>query len=198
MTSTRDFLPMLVFAIVMLSWLIFAGVFIFRQRPETAPDQKRDRGSIPGVVLQGLSYAVVWSIHRLLFTPIVLANKPVEITLSFLAIVSAVGSVVFVMSAVKTLGKEWSLTARLVEGHKLATEGPYRFVRHPIYTAMLGMLLATGLAISRWPALVLAMVIFFIGTAIRIRTEERLLREAFGAEFEVYKGRVSALVPGLY
>jgi protein-S-isoprenylcysteine O-methyltransferase Ste14 len=198
MTSTRDLLPMLVFAIVMVCWFVFAGAFIFRQRPKAAADQKRDRGSIPGVVLQGLSYAVIWSIHRPLFTPIVSASKPVEIALSFVAIGSAVGSVVIVMSAVKTLGKEWSVTARLVEGHKLATEGPYRFVRHPIYTGMLGMLLATGLAISRWQALVLAIITFFIGTAIRIRSEERLLLEAFGAEFDAYKGRVSALVPGLY
>ena len=102
------------------------------------------------------------------------------------------------MSAVRVLGKEWSVTARLVEGHKLATRGPYRFMRHPIYTGMLGMLLATGLAISNWFSLLAAIVIFLIGTIIRVRSEERLLREEFGSQFEDYARRVAALLPGVY
>jgi protein-S-isoprenylcysteine O-methyltransferase Ste14 len=85
-----------------------------------------------------------------------------------------------------------------MEGHKLATEGPYRFVRHPIYSGMLGMLLATGLVISHWLALIAAIVICFIGTVIRIKSEERLLREALGPEFESYARSAPALVPGLY
>ena len=101
-------------------------------------------------------------------------------------------------TALRTLGKEWSLTARLVEGHKLATTGPYAYVRHPIYTGMLGMLLSTGLAVSHWVAIIVALVIFFAGTIIRVRSEERLLREAFGEEFENYAQRVRAIVPGLY
>ena len=103
-----------------------------------------------------------------------------------------------ITAAVKTLGKEWSLTARLVEGHKLATTGPYAYVRHPIYTGMLGMLLATGLAASHWAAILIALVVFFAGTIIRVRSEEKLLREAFGDQFENYSRRVPAILPGLY
>jgi protein-S-isoprenylcysteine O-methyltransferase Ste14 len=44
-----------------------------------------------------------------------------------------------VISAVRALEKEWSVTARLVEDHKLATHGPYRLVRHPIYTGIMGL-----------------------------------------------------------
>jgi protein-S-isoprenylcysteine O-methyltransferase Ste14 len=60
------------------------------------------------------------------------------------------------------------------------------------------MLLATGLAISQWAALLVALIIFFIGTTIRVRSEEKLLREAFGEKFEVYARNVRAFVPGLY
>ena len=151
-----------------------------------------------GVVLQGLSYVIVWSVHRRFFSPIFRVNRVLEVILALITAVIAFGSVWIVMAAVRTLGKEWSVTARLVEGHKLATDGPYRFVRHPIYIGMLGMLLATGLAISHWAALIAALVIFFIGTIIRVRSEERLLREQFGAEFDQYKRQVVALIPGLY
>jgi protein-S-isoprenylcysteine O-methyltransferase Ste14 len=144
---------------------------------------------------------LVWGVHREYFTPIVSGNELgelISIAASVLAILAAIGSVWLITAAVKTLGKEWSLTARLVEGHKLATSGPYARVRHPIYTGMLGMLVATGLAYSRWLALLVAVVIFFIGTMIRVRSEEKLLREAFGKDFENYAQRVPAIVPGLY
>jgi protein-S-isoprenylcysteine O-methyltransferase Ste14 len=198
MTVTLEFLPTLVFAVVMLCWFVFAGVFFFRKKPPSTPDQKRDRGSIIGFALQGLSYAIVWTLHREAFTPFISVSKPMEITASAFAILAAASSVILIMTAVKTLGKEWSVTARLVEGHKLATSGPYAYVRHPIYTGMLGMLLATGLAISHWRALLAALAIFLMGTLIRIRREEKLLREAFGQEFDDYSRRVPAIIPGLY
>lgn len=196
-----EFLPTIVFVVVMVCWFVFAGVFIFRKKPPAPPDRKREPGSLIGVALQGVSYGLVWGVHREYFTPIVSGNELREliaIAASALAILAAIGSVWLITAAVKTLGKEWSLTARLVEGHKLATSGPYARVRHPIYTGMLGMLLATGLAYSRWLALLAAVVVFFIGTMIRVRSEEKLLREAFGEEFENYAQRVPAIVPGLY
>lgn len=198
MRRTLELLPTLVFAVVMICWFVFAGVFLLRKKPPSPPDRKREPGSLFGVALQGVSFGVVWGVRRTMFTPIVAGRELVTIVTGLLAIVAAIGSVWLVTLAVKTLGKEWSLTARLVEGHKLATSGPYALVRHPIYTSMLGMLLATGLAISYWPALLVALFIFFIGTTIRIRSEEKLLREAFGDQFENYERSVWAIVPGLY
>jgi protein-S-isoprenylcysteine O-methyltransferase Ste14 len=192
-----EFLPTLVFVVVMICWFVFAGVFLLRKRPPSPPDQRRESGSLFGVALQGVSYGLIWGVRRPMFTPIS-GNGLISIVTGLLAICAAVSSVWLITMAVKTLGKEWSITARLVEGHKLATSGPYALVRHPIYSGMLGMLLATGLAISHWAALLAALIIFFIGTTIRVRSEEKLLREAFGQQFETYARRVRAIVPGLY
>jgi protein-S-isoprenylcysteine O-methyltransferase Ste14 len=90
------------------------------------------------------------------------------------------------------------LAARVLEGHNLITSGPYNIVRNPIYTGMFGMLLATGLAISHWIGLVIAIIIFALGTAVRVHSEEKLLREAFGEDFEAYARRVPAVVPLLF
>ncbi len=198
MKLTLEFLPTIVFVIVMLCWFAFAAVFVFRKQPPKAPDQKRDRASIPGVALQAVAYAMVWSIHRPFFSPIVAGIKWLELVAAIIAIVAAIGSVLLIMSAVKTLGKEWSITARMVQDHKLATKGPYARVRHPIYTGMLGMLVATGIAISHWIVLVAAIVVFAIGTWIRVRIEERLLRETFGPQFDEYAGRVPAVIPRIF
>ena len=198
MTLHFEFWPTLVFAVMILSWFAFVVVFLVQEKPASTPESKRERSSIFGIALQGLAYAIVWAIHRPPFTPIAQIGKSFEIALAILTMTLAIGSVWFCSAAIRTLGKQWSLAARLVEGHKLITEGPYSVVRNPIYTGMFGMLLATGLAISHWIGLLIAIVVFAMGTAIRVRSEEKLLREAFGAEFEAYARRVPAVIPFLF
>ncbi len=195
---TSELLSTFVLAAVVLSWIAFAIVFLTRKKPEQARETKKDSGSVLGIVLQGISYAVVWSAHRPYFTSLFSDNDTLVWISAGVTILLAASSVLVTMSAVKTLGKEWSLTARVVEGHKLATKGPYAWVRHPMYTGMFGMLLATGLAMSLWFVIPVAALLFIAGTMIRIRREERLLRESFGSEFDAYAARVSAFIPGIY
>jgi protein-S-isoprenylcysteine O-methyltransferase Ste14 len=199
MIPVYEFWPTLTFTVVMLSWFAFAAVFalFLRKKAPSAPDSKREPTSIVGIALQGVGYAFVWMLRRPAFSPIVSASKFVEIVLAVFTMTVAIGSVWFCSAAVRTLGKQWSITARVLEGHKLVTEGPYNVVRNPIYTGMFGMLLATGLAISHWIGLLIAIVVFAVGTAVRVRSEEKLLREAFGEEFEAYARRVPAVVPFL-
>jgi protein-S-isoprenylcysteine O-methyltransferase Ste14 len=115
--------------------------------------------------------------------------------LAAVTIVIAVASVWLCFESARTLGKQWALAARVIEGHELITSGPYARVRNPIYFAMFGMLLATGLALSRWPAVGVAILVFVLGTEIRIRSEERLLREAFEVQFDNYARKVPAIFP---
>jgi protein-S-isoprenylcysteine O-methyltransferase Ste14 len=192
-----EFWPTLAFGVVMASWFAFAAVFLvfLSKKPPSAPDSKRERTSIVGIALQGVGYAVVWSVHRQPFTPIAPLGNAFEIATAIIAIMLACGSVWFISAAVRTLGKQWSLAARVLEGHNLITTGPYNVVRNPIYTGMFGMLLATGLAISHWIGLLIAVIVFAIGTMVRVRSEEKLLREAFGEKFAAYAGRVPAVVP---
>ncbi|MDQ1524329.1 MAG: hypothetical protein QOE47_2253 [Pyrinomonadaceae bacterium] len=190
-----------VFGLVMVSWFAFGVVFfrfLRRKPPQTATESKRDSTSKIGIALQGMSYALVWAFMRPQFTHIAPLGQVFDIAVAALTVVLALGSVWLVMSAVGTLGRQWSLTARVLEGHKLISEGVYARVRHPIYTGMLGMLLATGLAASRPAALLAGLIVFWVGTLIRIRSEERLLRAAFGAEYDNYARRVPAVVPWIY
>lgn len=190
--------PFVVFAVVMLSWLAFVVVFLIHKKPPSGTERKRESKSIIGFGLQGASYMVIWIFHRRYFSSIAEMNHLLEIVLAAFTSVLAIGSVWLVMKALKTLGKQWSLTARVVEGHKLVTEGPYSFVRNPIYTGMLGMLVATGLAVSHWIGLVAGLIIFAIGTLIRIHSEEKLLRETFGTRWDQYARRVPAVLPLVY
>jgi len=197
MTLRFDFWPALAFAVVVLSWLVFAFTFLVYQKPPSPPDKKRDPFSIAGIALQGISYLIVWVIRRAWFTPMFGENRVLKVALALATICLAAISVWVCALSIRVLGEQWSLAARVVEGHKLVTNGPYSVVRNPIYTGMLGMLLATGLAVSHWVGLVIAIIVFAIGTMIRVRSEEKLLREMFGQHFEEYARRVPAVIPFL-
>jgi protein-S-isoprenylcysteine O-methyltransferase Ste14 len=193
-------IALLTFFAVVLSWMVFTGIFLLRKRPAKAQEAKRDRLSLLGIFLQMCAYFLVWfqPPRKPFLPPLTGLSGGLEIALASCTIAIAAGSVWLAASALRTLGKQWAIAARLVEGHKLITEGPYRHLRNPIYTAMLGLLIATGLAMRHWTALIPALVLFTIGLVIRVRSEEKLLRAAFGKEFEDYSERVPAVLPGIY
>src|SRR6185295_16426905 len=109
----------------MVSWFTFAASFLFFKKPPSPPDKKRDPSSIAGLVLQGIGYLIVWTLRRALLTPILSLGKLLEVVLAVLAMALAAGSVWLCISAIRTLGQQWSLAARVVEGHELVTQGPY-------------------------------------------------------------------------
>ncbi len=81
-----EFWPTLAFVGMMLSWFAFVIVFLVRHKPPAAPESKRERASIVGIVLQGAGYAFVWSIRRAWFSPIISVSNSLEIALAILTI----------------------------------------------------------------------------------------------------------------
>ena len=185
---------------VMLCWIFFAGIFLLRKRPPKAAEAKRDGFATLGIFLQMVGYFLVFfQPPRQPFLPPVTALSGISgIIFGVFTVGIAAASGWLIEFAVRTLGKQWAMRARLVEGHQLITVGPYAYIRNPIYTGMLGMLIATGLATEHWLALIAAIVIFAIGMVIRIRTDEKLLQAQFGDEFEEYAKRVPAVISGIY
>lgn len=94
------------------------------------------------------------------------------------------------------LGRNWSSTVALKEDHKLIRSGPYRFVRHPIYTGILAGVLGTGIAVGQ-VNLFIAFVLFSFSCWLKSRFEETLMVQAFGDQYIQYRKEVPALVPGL-
>lgn len=194
----NDSAPRLLDAVLVVAgWIGLWAILLLRPRGEQGPERRRDRRSLVGMGLQGAAFGIAWGAHR--GSGFVVSGPIGPIAMARTVAVAALlaGSLSLVFRAVRTLGRQWSLTARVLEGHRLVTEGPYRFVRHPIYTAMGGMLVATGLAICHGYALVAALILYALGTRLRIGVEERLLRETFGRDYDDYARRVGALVPRL-
>jgi protein-S-isoprenylcysteine O-methyltransferase Ste14 len=192
-----DSLYGVVVILMILDWFFFAAIFFFhRKTPQTAPIKTENRSRL-GIAIQGCGFALVWAAHRSVSGPPFPVGHPYDVILAVVIIALGPLSCIFALSAVRTLGKQWTYVARVIEGHELVTTGPYSLVRNPIYLGMFGMLLMTALAWTRWWATLIAIIIFLVGTAVRIRSEEKLLRATFGSKFDDYARRVPALIPWL-
>jgi protein-S-isoprenylcysteine O-methyltransferase Ste14 len=94
------------------------------------------------------------------------------------------------------LGRNWSATITFKEGHELIENGPYRYLRHPIYTGCLLMLLGGVIAIGRIVDFV-ALTICFVALWQKLRREETLMARHFPTTYPQYKTRTWALIPFL-
>ncbi|MEW9622845.1 methyltransferase family protein [Rhodanobacter geophilus] len=94
------------------------------------------------------------------------------------------------------LGRNWSATVQLKQDHELVVVGPYRWVRHPIYTGMLLGLLGTALVLGEWRGL-LALALVAAAFWFKLRHEEAWMRERFGAAYAAYMRHTKALIPGV-
>jgi protein-S-isoprenylcysteine O-methyltransferase Ste14 len=157
----------------------------------SGPPARRDPRSLVGLGVQALGFSLCFAVER----PLGRAPGAVESILCWLGVALAWASAWLTIQSVRVLGHEWSLEARLLQGHRLVTQGPYRHVRHPIYAAMLGLLVGTGLNVTLWPALVGGVTLYLVGTHLRTRVEEGLLLQQFGDEYARYAAQVPALLP---
>jgi protein-S-isoprenylcysteine O-methyltransferase Ste14 len=96
------------------------------------------------------------------------------------------------------LGMNWSITLEVHEEHQLITEGVYRAVRHPMYSALVLYSVGQALVIPNWVAGPSNLLAFAVLLALRIRAEERMMEERFGDEYAAYSARTKRLIPGVW
>jgi protein-S-isoprenylcysteine O-methyltransferase Ste14 len=104
------------------------------------------------------------------------------------------GGAVLLVWASLVLGRFLMHEAAVREDHALVTGGPYRLVRHPIYTGYLALLLGSGVAALN-ACLLLLWPVSLLGILIQATSEEQLLRARFGRDYERYAERTGLLVP---
>ena len=146
---------------------------------------------------RGLAHYVAY----FFFVPyVVIAARPgpeldVPEPLRWIGLALVVLGIAFALWAIATLGRHYDLELEIHRDHELVRNGPYRFVRHPVYTGLglhfAGACLATGNLVL----IVGTILVTVPALYLRARTEERLLRERFGANYDAYAREVGMLVP---
>ena len=126
------------------------------------------------------------------FHPLVSANPVVEIT----GVILCGLGIAFAIWARINLGKNWGMPMSLKEKPELVTAGPYKFVRHPIYTgvilAMIGSALVGGII---WIVVCLFFCVYFVSSAF---VEEKIMEGEFKDEYLQYKKKTKMLIPFIF
>jgi protein-S-isoprenylcysteine O-methyltransferase Ste14 len=117
--------------------------------------------------------------------------------LAWTGVVLCIAGLAFCIWARFTLGRNWSGVVTLKGGHELITSGPYTLVRHPIYTGLLTMFVATVIVLGHFAGII-AMPFVFVSFWIKLRHEEKLMLKQFSNEYAAYQQRVKRLIPFVF
>jgi protein-S-isoprenylcysteine O-methyltransferase Ste14 len=178
---------------VVVPWVVFSLYWEIAAKNSAEARQSESRSS------RGVH--VVLTNLALVLTIIQFNGQGRFLTVSFLTIgvgfaVAALG-LLFAIWARRVLGRNWSGEITIKVEHQLIRSGPYRLLRHPIYTGILTMFAGTAVVTGTWLA-ILGLALAVLGYARKIRLEEANMRQAFGPDYDTYRRESWALVPGVF
>jgi len=114
--------------------------------------------------------------------------------LMLVCVIVTILGLLFSVWARLALGSNWSGTVTIKAGHELIRSGPYRFIRHPIYTGMLAALLASAVT-ERLVIGLLGFAIVFFALWRKAKREESFLAQEFGPAFDEHRKRTGMFLP---
>ncbi len=126
------------------------------------------------------------------------ANYEFRPLLAWLGVLTVILFLVLFYRTHKDLGRFWSVTLEIREGHALVTQGVYSRVRHPMYAAFWLCAVAQALLLPNWIAGLSGLIGFGTLFFLRVGKEERLMLETFGDEYRQYMARTNRIIPGIY
>jgi protein-S-isoprenylcysteine O-methyltransferase Ste14 len=93
------------------------------------------------------------------------------------------------------LGRNWSVSLEVCKEHQLITDGVYRFIRHPMYAAIILLSVAQALVLPNWLAGWSALATFSVMYLLRTPREELMMSQVFGQEYRDYMNKTGRLIP---
>ena len=98
-------------------------------------------------------------------------------------------------SAIRALGRFWSLHVEMRDGHEFVRSGPFARVRHPAYLSMILEHVGIAVLLGSWIAFSITMLVFLPTLLARLRREETALIAKFGPAYEEYRACTPAILP---
>ena len=182
-----------------IGWVLFAIYWAASATDDPARSAESRSSRRVHEILMNVAYALILVPLALPLPIPVLQYRflPSTPLASALGLVLQAGSFALAIWARRTLGRNWSGRIEIKKHHQLVRSGPYRMLRHPIYTAVLGMAAGTAITIGKTHVLIGIAVIVFAYVR-KIRLEEAALSTAFGADYREYRNYTWGFIPGLY
>jgi len=183
--------------LLVVTWYVLRIPFARRSKRTNISRDSRGMAERSRLAISTVGLGVIPFIYVATGWPRFASYRP-EPILFLLGMLAAAAAIVLFRLTHKALGKMWSVTLQLREGHKLVTSGVYRTLRHPMYSAFWLMALAQALLLPNWVAGPAGLIGFGALFALRIGPEERMMEEAFGDEYRAYRDRSWRIVPYIY
>lgn len=199
-----DLIFRLLFLVIFLAGSAIRGYYTRLLYPKRKKRSMRERwkdtaqaeGKGCAILLMGLGiYLVIAVPIYLFFSPrMVWSQLPIPDWLQWLGVGLGIISLPFLFWVHHTLSTYWTVSLELQEDHTLVTSGPYRWIRHPMYTVHIVYFL-TWVLVSANLLLLINYILTIVLIFVRIPKEERMLLEQFGDEYRAYKQRTGLLLP---
>jgi protein-S-isoprenylcysteine O-methyltransferase Ste14 len=181
--------------VLWIAWLVYWRVLAADVKPAVRHESKWSRASY---VIPILIASILLSIGPIAGGGFLFSGfLPQGIDGYWLGVMLVAAGLGFSVWARQHLGRNWSGTVQVKQDHQLICTGPYRFVRHPIYTGILIAFLGTAIVVGQWRG-ILAVLIAFGSFWRKLTLEERFMRDSFGSAYEEYRARTAALIPFLF
>ena len=185
---------MLFILITAACWCVFYGYWLWKAR------ETKDNIYIQGIA--DIVIARIWivAVFALLYFPqlsrgwLGIRLLPQSTVLGIAADVVCASGVALSLWARSILGNNWSGAVTIKKDHEIIMHGPYRVVRHPIYTGYLTATLGSALAVGEVRGLI-ALVMIFAGIIRKLGIEEKLLSKHFPDTYPEYRKRTKKLIP---
>lgn len=108
---------------------------------------------------------------------VVLLDRRLHVPLAVVSLLAVLGAQALRYWCIATLGPRWNVRVIVVPGMNLATDGPYRFLRHPNYCAVVIEMIALPLVHTAWITAIVFSLLNAAMLVVRIRVEEAALQE---------------------
>ena len=181
--------------IIGLCWGLFVAIWIVAATSIKRAVYRESRGQrLRYTLLLVAGYVVLTNSHRLSY-PFDLRLVPCTDFIAGTCPIACVAGLLFCVWARATLGRNWSGNITLKENHELIVRGPYRLVRHPIYTGLFVMYLATAILLGRLGGLLLGTPLVFASFWIKLRDEEAVMLTHFPGQYSAYQQRTKRIIP---
>jgi protein-S-isoprenylcysteine O-methyltransferase Ste14 len=178
-------------------WLYL--IFIIGAAVERFAERRFSHQAVRGERRMAWSYRVLHPLHIAIYLGAVAEfyglARPVRLPVVGLGLGLFAVSLAVRLTAIRALGKFWSLHLEIRDGHRLVTEGIYRYVRHPAYLAIMLEVVALPVVGGCWFTLLFAVLAYIPMLLLRWHTEEREMVAKFGEQYQRYQREVPAFLP---
>lgn len=183
---------------VYLIWGVFFACWMVSALFSKAKMERKEPTAYRLLYLAFLGLAIVLIVSDpTVFGPLLRHFLPDGTTTHIIGLVILVFGLGFAVWARIHLGRYWSARIALAQDHQLIQTGPYRLVRNPIYFGALVAVIGTAVVIGEIRAII-AFLLALAAFLLKIRQEEKLLRERFGLEYIEYQRKVKSLIPFVF